>query len=334
LIISSGHYFLTAILSALVVLAVGSFALGWLREHGCRQHIRDDGPQAHLAKSGTPTMGGVLFIPVFLLVGLLVPVLFRQWQNSLLLVAGLTWAYMLIGLTDDLLMLKRGKSLGLKARQKLALQCLFAIVFLYALSRITPFIVLRLPFTLTLLHLQSPLWHYIYYVLAFIFIVGMANSTNLTDGLDGLLAGLSIICGISLALICAWLKQPALAFFTCALVGACLGFLYYNRNPARVFMGDTGSLALGGAFVGIATLLHIEILLFIFGAIFLVESLSVMIQVIYFKRTGRRIFKMSPIHHHFELSGWPETRVVKVFWSVSALISAVVLVGTYVGWKV
>lgn len=322
---------ITVIAAAGLVLVAGSSALGWLREHGCKQHIRDDGPQQHLVKSGTPTMGGVLFVPVALLVGLVMPVVAGYWHVRVLLLGGLVFAFMLIGLTDDGLMLKRKASLGLKARHKLLLQFFFAGVFLIAWNYLAPIEGLRLPFTVLLL---DPLSGWIYYPIALLLIVGTSNATNLTDGLDGLLTGITVIVVAAFAIVAAWLNRLDIAFFACAICGACLGFLYYNRNPARIFMGDTGSLAIGAALTGIAMMLHAEIFLLLFGAIYYIEALSVMIQVAYFKRTGRRIFKMSPIHHHFELSGWSETRVVRTFCSVTAVICIVVLIGTHIGWSI
>jgi phospho-N-acetylmuramoyl-pentapeptide-transferase len=321
---------ITAIIAAGLVLVAGSSALGWLREHGCKQHIRDDGPQQHLVKSGTPTMGGVLFVPVAILVGLAMPAFTGEWHFRVLLLAGLVLAFMLIGLADDGLMLKRKASLGLKARHKLLLQFLCAGLFLVVWNSVAPMEGVRLPFTVLLL---DPMSGWVYYPIALLLIVGTSNATNLTDGLDGLLTGITVIVAVAFALIALWLNRMDIALFACAVLGACLGFLYYNRHPARVFMGDTGSLAIGAALTGIAMMLHAEIFLLLFGVVYYIEALSVMIQVAYFKRTGRRIFKMSPIHHHFELSGWSETRVVRTFWSVTATMCALVLIGTHIGWR-
>ncbi len=325
-----GLYLLTIALSAGLVIGLGVWALGWLRAHGCRQYIREEGPERHQQKAGTPTMGGVLFIPIGITVGLVLAAAAGKWHPSLLLLAGLTLAFMLLGLLDDALMLRRKSNLGFKARHKLALQFLLAGLFLFALSRMGQHTLLRLPFTLRPLLL--PDWGY--YGFAALLLVGTCNSTNLSDGLDGLLGGLAAITAAAFALVCHWLGAPELALFCLALLGACLGFLFYNRHPARVFMGDTGSLALGAALAGVAILLGAELLLFFFGAVFFLESLSVIIQVIVFKRTRRRVFKMSPLHHHFELSGWKETRVVKVFWGSAAIITALALVGTHLGWRV
>ncbi|NIM07035.1 MAG: phospho-N-acetylmuramoyl-pentapeptide-transferase [Armatimonadetes bacterium] len=319
----------TIALAAGLVLAVGALALRWLGQHGCRQYIRDEGPQRHHEKAGTPTMGGLLFLPPALLVGLGMPMLIGNFSLSLVLLAGLILGFLLLGLADDVMMLRRGSNLGLRARHKLILQFILAAFFLFALSR-TPYEggLLRFPFSSYLLAI--PGW--VYYPFAAFLIVGASNSTNLSDGLDGLLAGLAAICAAAFVLLSVWLQRPDLAVFSCALLGGCLGFLFYNRHPARVFMGDVGSLALGAAFSGIAILLHVEIVFLLLGAVFFIESLSVIIQVISFKSTGKRVFKMSPLHHHFELSGWKETQVVRAFCGASLLITAGCLLGTYMGW--
>jgi len=323
-------YFLTIFFAAGLVLMIGAPLLKWLTKHGCRQYIREEGPARHHAKAGTPTLGGLIFLPAALLIGLGLPFLLRRWSFPLLLLGGLTLAFLLLGLLDDLLMLRRKSNLGLRARYKLTLQFLLSALFLYFLSRVeSQGAFLQIPFSPWLTALPPR----VYYPFAALLIVGASNSTNLTDGLDGLLAGLAAICAAAFALLSLWLNRPEVAFFCCALVGASLGFLAYNRHPARVFMGDTGSLPLGAALAGIAILLNAELLLFFFGAIFFLESISVIIQVISFKSTGKRVFRMSPLHHHFELSGWKETRVVKAFWAAAALITVISLVGTHIGWK-
>lgn len=325
------NYLFAIVLAAGLVLAVGSSALGWLRARGCRQYIREEGPDRHQGKAGTPTLGGILFIPAALLAGLGLPLIIGKLRLPLLMVGGLTLVFMLIGLADDLMMLKRKGNLGFKARHKLLLQFVVAGLFLYGLYQINELPgMIRLPF-------KPELWlppNWLYVGFATLLIVGASNATNLTDGLDGLLAGLAAMAAMALAIFSYWLGKAEVALFSCALAGACLGFLFYNRHPARVFMGDTGSLALGAAFSGIAILLGAELLFFFIGAIFFIEALSVMLQVISFKSTGRRIFKMSPLHHHFELSGWKETRVVKVFWAASAVITVATLLGTHFGWSI
>lgn len=325
------NYLFAIVLAAGLVLAVGSSALGWLRARGCRQYIREEVPDRHQGKAGTPTLGGILFIPAALLAGLGLPLVIGKLPLPLLMVGGLTLVFMLIGLADDLMMLKRKGNLGFKARHKLLLQFIFAGLFLYALSFTEQgHTIFQTPFAIHTL--APPAWFY--YGFTVLLIVGASNATNLTDGLDGLLAGLAAIAAIAFAIFSYWLGKVEVALFCCAIAGACLGFLFYNRHPARVFMGDTGSLALGAAFSGIAILLGAELLFFFIGAIFFIEALSVMLQVVSFKSTGRRIFKMSPLHHHFELSGWKETRVVKVFWAASMVITIATLLGTHFGWSI
>ena len=320
-------YLITGAIATVMVLAAGAVMLGWLRARGCRQYIREEGPSRHHAKAGTPTLGGLFLLPPTLLVALAA----TRLSQAIVILAGLVAAFMLLGLADDLLMLRHKNNLGFKARHKLLLQFLLAGLFLYALDRAgAQQNLLQLPFSSYVTAL--PLWAY--YPFAMLLIVGTSNSTNLTDGLDGLLAGLAAIAAAAFAIVSSWIGKPELVLFCCALVGGCLGFLFYNRHPAKVFMGDTGSLALGAALAGIAILLSAELLLFFFGAIFFAESLSVIIQVISFKSTGRRVFRMSPLHHHFELSGWQETRVVRTFWAAAAAITAVALFGAHVGWKI
>lgn len=325
-------YPLTLLITALAVIAAGLPGLRWLQQHGCRQYIREDGPDRHFAKAGTPTMGGLLFVPLAIIAGVASPLLLGAGSIKLALLAGLTLVFLLLGLSDDVLMLRHKGSLGLKARQKLALQFIFAGLFLllmHELQPAPPF--LRRPFGPN--YWELPAW--LYYLFAGLLIVFSSNATNLTDGLDGLLAGLGVICAGAFALVIYWSRlNPELGIFSCALAGGGLGFLFFNRHPARVFMGDTGSLALGAAFAGLAILSGLEVLLFFFGAIFFLEALSVIIQVIAFKTTGRRVFKMSPLHHHFELSGWPEMRVVKVFWGGAAVVSLIILFAIHWSWKV
>ena len=305
----------------LIALALGRPAISLLRRYGCGQHVRDDGPQSHLSKTGTPTMGGVVIVIALVAASALMGALANAASAAVTLVIALAVGFGLIGFLDDRSIIRHQRSLGLRAREKLVLQFALAGGFLYlltALDMINP--VLPVPFSHRLLTLG---WWY--YPAALIFIVLTANSLNLTDGLDGLASGLAAIAGISVGVIATLRGEPALSAVCFALAGACLGFLWYNTHPARVFMGDTGSLAIGGALAGVAIALKAELLFIVIGVIFYLEALSVIAQVISFKTTGKRVLKMSPLHHHFELSGWSEQRVVTTFWAVGAVAAAVVV---------
>ncbi len=316
-------YALAGFLAAFAIAVVlGPRTIDFLRVLKFGQNINEMVP-GHQAKQGTPTMGGLL-IALSLVVTLGLGVAFvpslRPVSPALIAVLLVFLAHAALGFLDDFLKARRGKSLGLLARQKLAGQVLIALVFVGWL-----YLTAQAEFTT-----QVWLWRtqhvdlgYAYYVLAFLLLIGMSNAANLTDGLDGLAGGLSIftLLGLALTLHPQFGQLPV---FALTLAGACLGFLWFNAHPAKVFMGDTGSLALGSSFAALALIGKQESLLLLFAVVFLMETLSVMIQVAVFKATGgkpngRRVFKMTPIHHHFELSGWAETQVVARFWIVGIL---------------
>ncbi|MGI6361970.1 MAG: phospho-N-acetylmuramoyl-pentapeptide-transferase [Bacillota bacterium] len=320
-------FFVALILAVAIVLILGPFFIPLLQRLKFGQTIREDGPQAHLSKAGTPTMGGLLFFPAFIIPLLVVG---DVSPASLLLLFGFT-VFGLIGFIDDMFKVVMKRSLGLTAKQKLLLQFIAILILLIiavqVMGRGTGIII---PATGIVVDLGI-----FYYVLISVFLVGMVNAVNLTDGLDGLASGVSISVFIAFTLI-AWLSMSnppiegvdyrSVAVGAIALVGCCLGFLFYNRYPAKIFMGDTGSLALGGAVVALAVLTKTEFLLLILGCVYLIEAVSVVLQVISFKLTGRRIFKMSPLHHHFEMMGWRETKVVGVFCLLSAIFATVSLI--------
>nr|WP_207711475.1 phospho-N-acetylmuramoyl-pentapeptide-transferase [Sulfobacillus harzensis] len=289
---------------------MGPLVIPVLRRLKFGQQIREVGPEAHLKKQGTPTMGGVIFLAsVPITVAILDPTSARAWALSLL-----TLGFGLIGFADDFLKVALKRPLGLKAREKLLLQVVLAVAFTWYVYRYLPPTGYVLPFHLG--HLVLGWWYGPISVLA---ILGAANAVNLTDGLDGLAAGSSVAAFAFFALWALRAKDDPVAVFALALVGGLVGFLRVNLHPARVFMGDTGSLALGAGLAGAAIVTGSPFLLPIVGILFVVETLSVIIQVISFRLTGRRVFRMSPLHHHFELGGWSEERVVTVFWIVSAL---------------
>lgn len=306
------YAFITALVLALIF---GKIGIPMLKQLHARQSIREDGPKAHLAKAGTPTMGGI-----FILLTMVITVLiYSPWSTMMWILLFLTLGHGLLGFSDDFIKSVKKRNLGLTAKQKFAGQIFMSAVFCYIATEI-----ITLPTTLWI-----PLTHitidvgYFYYLLVFIIIVGTTNAVNLTDGLDGLAAGTSAVAAIAYTVIGMLVDKPSVTIFGIALCGAVLGFLYFNANPAKVFMGDTGSLALGGAFAGMAILTKTELLLIIIGGVFVMETLSVIIQVVSFKTRGVRVFKMSPIHHHFELSGWGEQKVVTRFWMAGCVCALV-----------
>lgn len=326
-----------AVITALVVsFALGPWVIGRLRMLKVGQHVRDDGPQTHLNKQGTPTMGGLLIIAAITLSVLL----WSDLTNAYVWVVLFgTLAFGAIGFWDDYLKVVKKRSTGLRAREKFGLQILASLA-------IALFLLMN-PNDPNSAHLSVPFvkrlvidlgWFYIPF--AVIVLVGSSNAVNLTDGLDGLAAGLVGIAATANAIlvylgghrvISEYLKiqyipgSGELAVFCGALLGASLGFLWYNSHPAEMFMGDVGSLSLGGALGALALVTKHELILVIVGGIFVVEALSVMLQVASYKLTGKRIFKMAPIHHHFEQLGWHESKVIIRFWIVGIILALVSL---------
>ncbi|MDB4866835.1 MAG: phospho-N-acetylmuramoyl-pentapeptide-transferase [Cohnella sp.] len=308
---------LTLGVSFVLAALFGPLLIPLLRRLKFGQQVREDGPQSHLKKTGTPTMGGVIIL-------LALTLAFLKFSDRgpefwALLVACLGFG--LIGFLDDYLKIAFKRSLGLTARQKLMGQLLFSFVFcgiLYSMDHPTT---LGIPGT----HISWDLgWGY--YVLVVIMFFAAGNSVNFTDGLDGLLSGTSALAFGAFTVIALEATQQQSAVFSAALVGAVLGFLVYNAHPAKVFMGDTGSLGIGGGLAAVAVLTKTELLLVVIGGVFVLEMLSVIIQVGSFKTRGKRVFKMSPIHHHFELSGWSEWRVVTTFWLAGFILAVAGLI--------
>lgn len=301
------------IVSLVIGLALGPFVIKELKKFHARQSEREEGPQSHKYKAGTPTMGGILILTALTVSGLIFDPMDLRKGLALFLALG----HGVIGFLDDSIKAIKHRNLGLTAKQKLAGQFVMAAVFCYILDAFLHFpTTLWIPFTSITVDLGM-----FYYLFVFVMIVGTSNAVNLTDGLDGLAAGSCAITSVAYVVIAVALGYSHFAIFGTALTGACLGFLFYNQHPAKMFMGDTGSLALGGALAAMAILTKTELLLILAGGLYVIEALSVIIQVISFKTRGVRVFKMSPIHHHFELSGWSEVKVVTVFWSFSALMA-------------
>lgn len=306
---------------------VVSLICGWLLLQGLqrmqlRQIAYEDAPQSHQVKSGTPTMGGIAFVLPLLLPLAAIPLLDVRTDPLYLDMLFLVFTCAAVGFIDDLSSILRGRNRGLRARTKYLATALLAIMFLrYADTSYVMF-----PRD-TLFHagsfaLIAP--HWLWLALGILAITGTIHAVNLTDGLDGLAAGTMIPPLLAIAIIAIALPDGAMITSILLLaVGALLGFLVYNRHPAKMFMGDTGSLALGALLSGAAILTGEMLLLILIGGVFVAEALSVIIQVAYFKRTQKRIFRMSPLHHHFELGGWPETKITLRFWTASLVLSLV-----------
>lgn len=296
-------------------LFIGPAVIKWLKYLKFGQSIRKEGPESHQKKAGIPTMGGILILLSLTCTVLL----FLSKQHLALACLLVTVGYGLIGFLDDMIIVVKKRNLGLTAKQKLFGQIVIAGLFAYYIwqhPEISKQILIPgFNYTLDL--------GYLYIPFVILVMIGTSNAVNLTDGLDGLASGTVIICLLAFLVITLTLKSFALAGFICAVLGSCLGFLWFNCHPAEVFMGDTGSLALGGACAGIAVLTGTELLLFIIGGIFVMETVSVILQVSSFKLTGKRIFRMSPIHHHFELLGWKETKVVYRFYLLAVLFALI-----------
>ncbi len=276
------------------------------------QEIREEGPKSHYKKAGTPTMGGVV-IQLGILVSVLLMALFIKKIDWFSLIMVLT--YGVIGFIDDYIKVSQKHNLGLTVIQKLILQIVTAILFtIWAYTHSNIGSVMILPF------LGAIDFGIFYIPITFIAIVAITNAVNLSDGLDGLCSGISSITMVFFLIIALQENEEITAIFGAAFIGACLGFLRYNSFPASIFMGDTGSMGLGGGLAAIAIKTHMEIFFLIAGFMFVLEALSVVIQVGYFKYShGKRVFRMAPIHHHFELGGWKETKVVIVFWTWTAI---------------
>ena len=302
-------------ISAGIVLLLGPFLIPLLHKLKFGQSIREEGPKSHQKKSGTPTMGGIFLIAAIIIATVIKAPLSTEITLALFIMIG----HWILGFLDDYIKVVKKRNLGLKARQKLLGQIIIAIITMTIATEMLDIkTTLWLPFAESELNLGI-----LYYALVLFVIVGASNAVNLTDGLDGLASGNMAIAASCYAVVCLLTGHNDLAIFCAAIVGACIGFLRFNFHPAKIFMGDTGSLALGGAFAAVGILTHTEILLAVIGFIFVCEALSVIIQVISFQTTGKRVFKMSPIHHHFELSGWKETKVVFVFWAVGLIFGVI-----------
>lgn len=300
--------------SLILTLAIGPPAIKLLQRLKVGQFVREDGPASHLAKGGTPTMGGIIFIFSLAVTTLL----FARGNMNVMTALVVTLGYGIIGFTDDFIKVVLKRPLGLRARYKLAGEILLAVLLaVFAVFFLDRGTIVSIPFAETEMDLGN-----LYFFFVLLVLVGATNAVNLTDGLDGLAAGVTLFVSLAYSFIAVVLSQPELAVFAAALSGGCLGFLVFNFHPAKVFMGDTGSLALGAAIASLAVMTSTELLLILIGGVYVLETLSVIVQVLSFRFRRKRIFLMSPIHHHFELSGWNESKVVLVFWTAGAVFAA------------
>lgn len=315
-------------IALLLTVGGGLFLLPLLRKLKFGQSIREEGPSWHQGKSGTPTMGGLMFI-----VGVTISVvvvgwpLMKQGGYAHLFILAFAWIYGIIGFVDDFFKVVRKQNLGLTALQKLVLQMAAAAALLAAL-RLFGYTTsdVYIPFV----HITVPLPWLVFMILALVYIVGYVNAVNLTDGVDGLCTGVTLPVALFFAVLCLVWNRTAPALFASALAGGLTGFLLFNFHPAKVFMGDTGSLFLGGALCGLALAADAPLMLIPVGLIYLVETISVVLQVCYFKATkGKRMFRMTPIHHHFEMGGWSEKKIFFVFSLLTVVLCLVTLAFEY-----
>lgn len=305
------RFFLVLLVGLAMSAVLTAVEIPLLKKKQFKQYIREEGPESHQKKSGTPTMGGIAMI----LAQLVVVLIFGGFGAENLMMICVMLLFGAIGFFDDFIKVAKKHNLGLGAWQKIVLQVGFAAVLGIYISMFSDYgTKVFIPF-----YGQYIEFGVFYIPFVILVVVAMANSVNLTDGLDGLCSGVTAIVSTFFAIIAMQMGQNSPFVFCTALSGVCLGFLIFNKNPAKLFMGDTGSMALGGALAAAAIMLKMEFLLIASGFIYVMESLSVIIQVVSFKSTGKRVFKMAPIHHHFEMCGLHERVVVLIFWLVSAL---------------
>lgn len=309
-------YFILPMVVAFFVTAVlGPVVIPWLTKLKFGQEILEIGPNWHKNKAGTPTMGGMMFIAGVVVT--VVAALFAKFDIRLLMMLLIATGFGVIGFVDDYVKVVKKRNLGLTAKQKFLLQAILSIIYILVLKEtgnLNTEIVI--PFMSKTVEIP-----WILYIVFILFVVtGTVNAVNLTDGIDGLATSITVVVALFFAVAASLFKSSSESIFAMALLGGCLGFLMFNKHPAKVFMGDTGSLFLGGAISVVAVGLGMPLILIICGFVYLFETLSVIMQVTSFKLTGKRIFKMSPIHHHFEMCGWREVKIVSVFTLVTLVL--------------
>ncbi len=311
---------LIPLLTSLVLsLVLGKYIIGFLKNAHIGQSIRDDGPKAHLSKAGTPTMGGIIFI----ISTLITLIIFKGYTHeNILIVLGML-GFGLVGFVDDFFKLVMKRSLGLTEFQKIIFQIVISFILIYLASKVS--IKSIGTFIIPFINIEFDLGIFAYPILAFI-MIGTVNATNITDGLDGLATSVTIPVFVALTIISIVLKSD-ISIFTSIFLGSLIGFLVYNSNPASVFMGDTGSMAIGGALVMIAIIFNMSLYLVIIGGVYVIETGSVILQMLSYRyRNKKRIFLMSPIHHHYELKGFKEPKIVAGFTILSTILSVLTLI--------
>jgi phospho-N-acetylmuramoyl-pentapeptide-transferase len=314
--------FFTIVMAFLITVLLSPLFIPFLRRLKFGQSIREEGPKSHQKKTGTPTMGGIMILFSIVITTLVMTGKFSEPTVKTYLLLLVTFGFGLLGFLDDFIKVVLKRNLGLTSKQKLLGQIIISVIFYFIYKHNGYPTEIKMPFSNQSFDLG---WLFVFFII--FWLVGFSNAVNLTDGLDGLVSGTAAIAFGAYAVLSWNQSEMEISIFSVAVVGAVLGFLVFNAHPAKVFMGDTGSLALGGAIATISILTKLELLLVIIGGVFVIETLSVILQVISFKTTGKRIFRMSPLHHHYELVGWSEWRVVVTFWSVGLLFA---ILGIYI----
>jgi len=312
------------VVSFLITLGLGFVILRLLKKMHVKQHIRNDGPESHLKKEGTPSMGGLIFLAGIAFMVLIALGQISTGHETLSGLLAVTLSFGFVGFIDDYIKAKKKRSLGLKAWQKMILLLIVSGLFTaYLLTGLNIGTSTYIPFIKQFFDIG----YYLFVPFAILVLISTTNVVNITDGLDGLATGITVIIMTFFTVLAIALGNVSVMIFSAIVTGACLAFLVYNLNPAKVFMGDTGSLALGGAIGAVSLVLQMPILLILVAGICVIEALSDIIQVVYYKATGgKRIFKMAPLHHHLELSGWSEKKVVWTFWLWSIVFAVVAFI--------
>lgn len=306
---------LPLICSFVLAYILGKILIPILHRMKYGQSIREEGPQSHLKKQGTPTIGGLIFIAATTIVTILYSIIYvGTFSNEVIIALGIFLSFGFVGFLDDYLKILRKNNLGLRAYQKMALLIIISLAIYFTTKDYQDFRMIYIPFLNSTINLS-----FFYLPFLFVYFTGVTNAVNLTDGLDGLATVVSIIVLLFLFVVGFMIGKIDLSIFAFILVGALMAFLIFNVNPAKVFMGDTGSLALGGAIAAIAFIFKIEVIMIFVGIIYVIETLSVIIQVLVYKLTKKRVFKMAPIHHHFEHLGWSENKIVYVFGTITLI---------------
>lgn len=316
-------YFVSAVLAFVFTTILARIMIPFLHRLKFGQSIREEGPKWHKSKSGTPTMGGIIFIIPSVIAALCAASVYPD-RNKVFVIMATALSFGVVGFADDYIKVVKKRNLGLTSKQKMVLQIICTVAFLASIT-ISGDISTELYIPFAGLRIELGVFYYLFAIFA---ITAMVNAVNLTDGIDGLATGVTIIALIGLTVFAFIIGQKSIALSMIVLAAALLGFFIFNKNPAKVFMGDTGSLFLGGFIAACVFEMNVPILFLFVGFMYTVETVSVSLQVLYFKAThGKRLFKMSPIHHHFELSGWNENKIVAVFTTITAVMSVIGIIG-------